>query len=250
MSGATITAVTFDFWQTLVRDTPEGLARAREMRLRSVAEILDRAGCPKSASTIEEAYERCAVEMAARAWTLHRDLSIRDQVTIFLDCLEERIVERLGEEQFVAAVEGYSVPVLHAPPVLTPGAEEAVRGLAARGCRLGIVSNTGRTPGATLRRLLDRYGLLGHFQAISYSDEVGFRKPHPEIFDRTLKLLGVSPAEALHVGDNPDDDVLGALGFGMRSAHYVPDGAPASPDADLTLTFLGDLPESVARLAR
>ena len=37
MSAEPLTVVTFDFWETLVRDTPENLARARARRLESLA---------------------------------------------------------------------------------------------------------------------------------------------------------------------------------------------------------------------
>jgi putative hydrolase of the HAD superfamily len=83
--------------------------------------------------------------------------------------------------------------VLYRPPELTPRAAEAVRELASRGVALGIISNTGRTPGLILRRVLDRHDPLRRFTAVSYSDEVGYRKPDAEIFRRTLP----SPTSAI-----------------------------------------------------
>ncbi len=180
---------------------------------------------------------------------MDRDPPIREQVRLLLECLDGEIAGRLSAAEFEAAVEGYINPVLAFPPALTPGAGAAVSRLAARGLGLGIVSNTGRTPGVVLRRVLERHGLLRYFHAISYSDEVGARKPAAEIFARTLGGLGVAPGAALHVGDNPRDDVRGARDFKMRAAHYVTDGKPPSPDADLVVDHLGDLPEHVARLA-
>ena len=78
--------------------------------------------------------------------------------------------------------------------------------------------------------------------AIAYSDEVGFRKPDGRIFRRALEALGVEPAQALHVGDNPDADVLGAQRAGMRAAHYAFAGAAPSPAADVVVKDLADLP--------
>jgi putative hydrolase of the HAD superfamily len=198
--------------------------------------------------TLEVAHDRCGTEMTARFWTTNRDPSIRDQVRLFFDCLETGLCDRLDAKIFAEAVEAYGAPALEYPPDLMPGAGEAVRALTARGLRLGIVSNTGRTPGVVLRRILERYDLLRYFEAIaiSYSDEVGFRKPDSRIFERTLDALGVEPARALHVGDNPDHDVAGAREFGMRTAHYVIAGRTASPHADIVVTHLSDLP---ARLA-
>jgi FMN phosphatase YigB (HAD superfamily) len=47
------------------------------------------------------------------------------------------------------------------------------------------------------------------------SSEVGWEKPHPRIFAAALALVGVPAAEALHVGDNYQQDVVGARQAGM-----------------------------------
>lgn len=238
-----IAAVTFDFWETLVRDTPENLERGREMRLTGTARILAAAGLPHPMAAIEAAYERSGTEMRERFWSVHRDPSIREQVRLFLDCIEAGLAGRLGPARLDAAIEAYASPVLHVPPELSPGAGETVRRLAERGVRLGIVSNTGRTPGVVLRRVLERHDLLRYFSVVSYSDEVGVRKPAPEIFERTLHGLDTPAARAIHVGDNPDADVRGAKACGMSAAHYAANGAPPSPDADFVVTQLADLPD-------
>ena len=240
-----IVAVTFDFWETLVHDTPENLARGRALRLASTARILAAAGMEQPMAAIEAAYERSGAEMQARFWGVHRDAPIGEQVRLFLDCIASGLADRLSPDVVAAAVEAYASPVLHLPPVLSAGAAEAVRRLAGRGVRLGIVSNTGRTPGVVLRRVLERHGLLAYFSAISYSDEVGVRKPDAKIFELTLATLGVAVGEALHVGDNPHDDVLGAKGCGMSAAHYAANGASPSPDADVVVADLAELPRAL-----
>lgn len=242
-----LAAVTFDFWETLVRDTPENLARASERRIESLAAVLTHAGYERPRAAIEDAHERCWALMTERFWTTNRDPSIQDQVRLFFDCLESGICDRLDGEAFVRAVEAYMSPVLEYPPGLMPGAAEAVRALAARRLRLGIVSNTGRTPGVVLRRILDRYDLLRYFEVISYSDEVGFRKPDARIFAQTLEGLGVEAGRALHVGDNPHDDVVGAKQFGMRTAHYAIVGRAPSSVADIVVEDLADLPRHLDR---
>ncbi len=236
-----IVAVTFDFWETLVHDTRENLERGRAMRLDRTARILAAAGLPHPMATLDEAYERSGTEMRERFWSGHRDAPIREQVRLFLDCIADGLGDRLAPEVFEVAVVAYASPVLQVPPALNAGAAEAIRQLAARGVRLGIVSNTGRTPGVVLRRVLERYDLLRYFSAISYSDEVRVRKPDAEIFERTLRALESPAARAVHVGDNPQDDVWGAKRCGMRAAHYAANGAPPSPEADVIVTDLADL---------
>lgn len=235
-------AVTFDFWATLCQDTPAAIERAHAMRVAALGDVLAGAGCPRPAAAIREAYDRSGAELMARFWSAHRDVSIAAQVRLVFDCLEPGLAGRLAPDHLAAAVEGYSAPVLHLPPVLLPGAGEAVRALAARGLALGIVSNTGRTPGVVLRRVLAHHGLLDCFRVVTYSDEAGVRKPAAAIFAATLGALGVVPARALHVGDNPVDDVQGARAAGMRAAHYVGAGQAPSPEADLVIDHLAELP--------
>src|SRR6266540_3244979 len=189
----TIRAVTFDFWETLVRDSAENLRAQRALRIQALGHALDRAGAPRTEAEVAEAHDRSAEVLRERFWSHHRDPSYAEQVRLVLDCA-------------------------------APGAAEAVQALTARGVRVGIISNTGRTPGVILRRFLEGHDLLRYFTVISYSDEVGYRKPDAEIFLRTLKLAGAEPAEAAHVGDNPLDDVTGAQGVGMRGVHYAADG--------------------------
>jgi FMN phosphatase YigB (HAD superfamily) len=46
---------------------------------------------------------------------------------------------------------------------------------------------------------------------------VGCEKPDRRIFEVALELAGVVPHEALHVGDQPRSDALGATRAGMHA---------------------------------
>lgn len=238
-----ITTVTFDFWETLVTDSPENLAAQRALRVAALGRALAQAGAALSPEAVEEAYDRSLAVLDQRFWSRHRDPTYREQVRLVLDCAAPGAADRLEAAALEAAVTGYISPVLAFPPALQPGAARAVEALAARGLTLGVISNTGRTPGIMLRRVLEGHGLLRHFTVLSYSDEVGYRKPDPEIFRRTLAGAGARPAEAAHVGDNPVDDVAGARGMGMRAIHFAAPGRAEAPHADLVLSDLGELPE-------
>ena len=176
-----------------------------------------------------------------RFWGRHRDLDTLEQVRVVLDCLAPGTADRLSPATMEELVAGYANPVLAHPPALQPGAAETVRALAGRGVTLGIISNTGRTPGVMLRRILESHDLLRHFSVISYSDEVRYRKPDAEIFHRTLTGAGARPDEAAHVGDNPLDDVTGARSVGMLGVHYATGGRPPAPHADFVVTRLTDI---------
>ena len=242
---ARIKAVTFDFWQTLVEDSPENLAKQRARRIDEIARALERSGCRLSGPEVEAAYERSERVLDERFWSRDRDPLIADQVRLVLDIAAPGICAGLEPAHLQEAVTGYIEPVLHFPPDLHPGAAEAVNGLAARGIALGIVSNTGRTPGIVLRQILERYDLLRHFSVISYSDEVGYRKPDPEIFRQTLTKLGAEARHAAHVGDNPIADVTGAQGAGMRGVHLAAGGRAPAAHADVVVTDLRDLVDRI-----
>src|SRR5262249_58398496 len=89
--------------------------------------------------------------------------------------------------------------------------------------RLAVVSNFDYTP--TARHVLEREGIVDLFDSVVISDEVGWRKPKPVIFERALQRLGITPVEALFVGDRADIDVAGGLRGGVTTASVHVDGA-------------------------
>ena len=146
-----------------------------------------------------------------------------DQLRMFLEALDPALPAALDVRG--ARADRRRVPGADAAhrPDITPGAVEAVRELRARGLRLGLISNTGRTPGRVLRRLLEDADLLPCFDVLVFSDEARVRKPAAAIFRRVLDQTRVDPARAVHVGDDAVSDVAGARGAGMRAIHFVPD---------------------------
>jgi putative hydrolase of the HAD superfamily len=211
-------AVTFDMWQTLILDTPEGLRRARADRVRGIQAVLSRYGIPVELSDVDRAYDGAGVLLEG-VWRTHRDVGSRGQVRFLLESLgvdgalpgEGPVMDELEE--------AYCLPILSSLPVPNAGAREVLEALRGRGLALAVICNTGRTPGKMLRLVLDRLGLAPYLSVVTFSDEVGRRKPHAEIFQRTLSALGVAPDQAAHVGDDVSTDVAGARGVGMRAIH-------------------------------
>lgn len=81
--------------------------------------------------------------------------------------------------------------------------------------KLGLVSNFGYPP--TIIRLLRKFDLIGFFDAITISGDVGWRKPSPKIFESALNTLHIAPSEAAFVGDAPYHDIQGAKKMGMKT---------------------------------
>ncbi len=64
---------------------------------------------------------------------------------------------------------------------------------------------------------LDRVGLRHLFRASITAREFGRAKPDPRIFHAACMAAGSDPAHTLHIGDHPEQDVLGALGAGLQA---------------------------------
>jgi HAD superfamily hydrolase (TIGR01549 family) len=64
---------------------------------------------------------------------------------------------------------------------------------------------------------LARVGLSAYFQGGLTAQEFGVPKPDRRIFEAAAALAGTLPAHVLHIGDDAELDVLGALGCGMQT---------------------------------
>ena len=116
----------------------------------------------------------------------------------------------------------------------------ALDALEASGFRLAIVSNWDSTLGS----LLEAHGLAARFSALLISAAEQSGKPHPEIFRRACALLGVDPAEALHVGDSVEEDWEAARGAGLSA--LLLDREDRHPEIPERIRTLAELPARAA----
>ncbi len=215
-------AILFDFWQTLFLDVGERDAMtARKSLLRSFLADNGYDG----ASDLDAAFD------AVRPWFMNVYLNERrtplveerlGKVLAHLgialpDHLLREVSERFGE-----------MGMMH-DPQLAPHAHEVLHELSRR-FHLGIVSDTGYTPGRVLRRHMAKHGVLDRFSAFSFSDETGHAKPHPRQFLNVLNQVGVPPERAIHCGDLPTHDIRGAKALGITAVLYT--GCHSEPAGD------------------
>ena len=126
-----------------------------------------------------------------------------------------RIIEGMGgsgEQLTTCAAEMYAEWAACQHFFLYDDVTPALRELAARNLKMGLISNSHRCL-ASFQQHFELHGLIAG--AIS-SSEHGFLKPHPSIFEAALKLVGVSAVEAVMVGDSFPHDIEGARRVGMR----------------------------------
>jgi putative hydrolase of the HAD superfamily len=141
-----------------------------------------------------------------------------------------------------------------------PGVSTALRGIAALGVPVGIVSNSTGEVEQALRRLGVCYARTGaevlpeasgiDVGVVIDSAVVGVSKPDPRIFTLALDALGLptaDPATVVHVGDSLRYDVTGAQAAGIRPLHLDPHGFCPAPDGHEHLRNLDDLLTVLAR---
>ena len=244
-----VRAVTLDCWGTLLVDSPQSDdSRYRRQRLTVMQAILATAGVRVAFRDLDQADDESGRRLA-QIWQNHRDVPVSQHVAMLVEALDHTLPERLDTAIMSALVRAYASPALEVPPTADDGARAALDELAARGIGLGVVSNIMRTPGEVLRAIFGRAGLLARFEVLTFSDECGIRKPDREIFLLTLRKFGVSPEEAVHVGDDPVLDVEGARDAGMGVIQVTASRratAPVKPDA--VIARLSELPAALTRL--
>lgn len=238
-----ISAITFDFWNTLYSADNGAMDLVRPRRIEVLRGLLETAGSHPSDGDLTRAY-RSGFDAYMAAWNRGDHFGAREQVLHILGVFEiaapEEMVTRTASE-----IEDLS---LLAPLQLLPGVRETIPALAGEGYRLGIISDTSLTPGRLLKHFLEVDGLLRHFSSLTFSDVTGYTKPDARMFESTLAELGVKAGQAAHVGDTPRTDIAGAKAAGMlsiRCAGAVDHEEP--PAADFVIRDHGEIPGLLAR---
>ena len=113
-----------------------------------------------------------------------------------------------------------------------------------RGYVVGAVSNWE----PRLEALCANHGLRDAFDFILASEAEGHVKPSPYLFEKALRLAGVEPAEAVHVGDSLREDAQAAEAVGIAGVLLMREGEPpfAHSPAICTLEELFPLLEASA----
>ena len=246
MSGP-IEAVLFDYGHTLIHfdERPHSaLLGAYENVNRLLRETLERE-VPAAQIMIEKVSQRVDEEIQ-RDYAAGRPeeveiASIYDAAlrSIGLE-LEPELIERVMElEQ-----EGWLSSVHLGPDVV-----RTLEDLRRQGLRLGVVSNAAYLP-RLMKAQLAWLGLAKYFAGVTFSSEIGVRKPHPAIYQDALAKVGVEPSRTVFVGDRVREDVQGPKSLGMRAVltrEWRQENDPGA--ADFVIERLGELPAVLDRLA-
>lgn len=113
-----------------------------------------------------------------------------------------------------------------------------------KGYRLGVISN-----GLTIKQWekLVRLGIHPFFDQVLTSAEIGFEKPHPQIFEQSLNRMGCKPEKSVMIGNKFKEDALGAVNAGMSAILFncklAPEEKKMIRDEKLDIEIISHLKE-------
>lgn len=221
-------ALTSDLWNTIISDK-----NYTDQRVRCLAENLHQLKISRSYDEIREAY-LASHKYAHEIWREenYRSLPAVERLNYILERLSTELTVNLRRR----VLKKFEEFVISDPPLLIEGVRKTLEFLSLK-CKMGIISDTGMTPGEVLRRVLTNHQILSFFEVTVFSDEIGYNKPHKNMFETALKKLEVNPSEAIHIGDLLQTDIAGAKAIGMKAIWFNKKGTancgPYKPDYEI-----------------
>jgi len=243
-----IRAVLFDFWDTLVFYGRREGRKLTRIRVRGLTETLVDAGFSVSLKNVERTLEELDAECDRIRGKTGREVDLHRQLRMLLEKLG---IHESDSDLSQNLWDTYANSVLSIKLKVRNGADSVLNLLKRRGYRVGLICNTYHTPSSVVRKILQKVGLYHYFDVLMFSDEYGRLKPRPEIFLEALSKMGVAPSEAVHVGDRPDLDMLGAKNAGSKAIHLKLTDQPYPadlPEPDETIKTLRQVPQIIKKL--
>ncbi|PCJ53108.1 MAG: hypothetical protein COA73_15585 [Candidatus Hydrogenedentota bacterium] len=241
MNKTPIKAVTFDFWRTLFYS---GI-NAKERRIARAQFLADTLTIP-----LDQAKE--AMKHQERSFLR---IHVEEQRTLLpLDAIpfiESALDCAIPTETAQVLADHFSQIILSHPPDPVDGALDAVKA-AAQLVPVGVISDTGISPGAPLTRLLEKHGFMDHLTSLTFSDDIGVAKPQAAMYYHAAKGLGVDHTELLHIGDLEPTDITGALNIGARAALFGGDNDKfvGNTRAHYTFTHWNDFVDALPQILK
>ncbi len=166
--------------------------------------------------------ERAAYDQRIRDMIEGSDLSFKEVAAK----REELALHGLDGNSAVIAYYGLTKTPWHGElETLYPDTVSTLEALKRGGYQLGILAN--QLPGAARR--LEKWGIVGYFDVIASSAELGIAKPEREIFEKALEMAECEPNKAVMIGDRMDNDIIPAKKLGMHTVWIRRDSADVRP---------------------
>ena len=235
MDKPKITHILFDFFGTLVAYSPSRTEQGYE---RSYA-LIENMGCSIGYAEFLHLGDDIFASFEKQSLVHCREFSMMEACSAVLKALLKRSPSAEETAKFVGAyLADWNKGVRYVDKTV-----ELIRSLSADYV-LAIVSNTHHAQLVPDHLAAMRIDHL--FETVVLSVEVGWRKPHPLIYQAAVDRLGVTASQVAFVGDTFEADFDGPRDFGMRAFLIDPDHRYDLTD-DVRLDSVFDLPSRLRR---
>ncbi len=246
-----IKAITFDLWDTIfVDDSDEPKRKAKGLspkpleRQNIIARFIKEIN-PQPRNIIAAAYD--SVDAAFRHVWYNQNVTwtVRERLEVLLKGLKCR----MDEKKLIEMIRLHEEMELEVMPDLAPGILEMLETLSGK-YRLGVISDAIFSPGRVLRKILEAYDLKRFFDSFIFSDEIGYAKPAPIVFEASAEALDVHLSEIIHVGDREEKDVDGPHAVGAKAVFttVVKDRGSTDTKAEIICHNYSDFPVLIESL--
>ncbi len=213
-----IRAVTFDLWETLLLEEDGFNARRTSARCRNLSSALDSFGVKIPVEQLAKAIKDLSSWLAG-IWRSNREVSHLEQILFIIQNASRGSI-KVKNEWIEDLSSAYASALFEVQPYLNPDALTVVKWLKNQNKQIGLICNTGLTPGFGLRRFLEKKRIAQYFEFMIFSDEIGVRKPDPRIFHMAAGSFRLDPRQVVHIGDNLKSDIWGANNAKFKTIHY------------------------------
>ena len=227
-----IKAVFFDVYNTLGRFHPP----REEIQIAAAREY----GLELTPRGIAEGYAKADAFMTRQNAREHIQRLTPEARLDFFAEYERLVLEGAGADVPVGQAKEIWQKVRAVPSILKAydDVEPVLAGLKGRGLTVGLISNIFQD----LDVIADNMGIAPYVDCKIRSKDVGAAKPHAPIFEAALRAAKVMPAEAVHVGDQYEGDVVGARNAGMGAVLLDREWLHAKHDDVTRIRGLAELP--------
>jgi len=201
-----IKAIGFDLFNTLIYANPHTLDES----LKRLVDSLVEDDINLDSVIFKSAHEKAAADHIKQARKSGKETHNRFWISTALqDCgyfvdPDDLIIARAVEKYFSAFPNNCN---------LIPDTLETLGSLK-KHYHLGLLSNF--THASAALDIIDTLKLRPFFQTLLISGDLGWRKPHPNVFKELKEKMGFKGEEMIYIGDDPEPDIIGAKNAGMN----------------------------------
>lgn len=201
--------VSFDIWGTLICSNPI----FAELRTHLFAELFQINDLVK----IRAIKDEVDIEKDNLSESTGIDFNFNARIIAMLEKLQKSPQDYPNDFLELFRIKLNNLFIANPPRFINEETVNLFQELKKRNIKIALLSNTGFLHGDAMRVVLKGLGISKYIDYTIFSNEIGFAKPHQNIYNALLNQAGLSATEVIHIGDSVKADYLGGAKSGLHS---------------------------------